>query len=176
MKTLSPAPKSSVADASSTPSEIASVDAAPAAPAKRTRAKPAGPLDVPKLAETVRQILDDAKAQDIVSLDLAGKTSLADFMIIATGGSDRHVGALAERILGTFKDMRLKSPRVEGMPVCDWVLIDTGDIIVHLFRPEVRGFYNLEKLWGLSRPQEEGEPVEDEKPKRTRTIRTPKAE
>lgn len=174
MKALSPAPKSSVVDALSTPSATTPVEAAPA---KRTRAKAkaSGPLDLSKLAEQLRQVLDDAKAQDIVLLDLAGKTSLADFMIIATGGSDRHVGALAERILGTLKDMRLKSPRVEGMPVCDWVLIDTGDIIVHLFRPEVRGFYNLEKLWGLARPQE-GEPVEEEKPKRTRTIRTPKAE
>jgi ribosome-associated protein len=96
-------------------------------------------------------------------------------MLIATGGSDRHVGALAERILGTLKDLRRKSPRVEGMPVCDWVLIDTGDIIIHLFRPEVRGFYNLEKLWGMARPQE-GEVAEDEKPKRPRTIRTPKPE
>ena len=173
MKTLSPAPKSSsVADDLSTPAEAVKV---PAPKRARAKAAPAAPLDLKKLADTLRQTLDDAKAQDIVSLDLAGKTSLADFMIIATGGSDRHVNALAERILGVLKDMRLKAPRVEGMPVCDWVLIDTGDIIVHLFRPEVRGFYNLEKLWGLSRPQE-GEPVEDEKPKRTRTIRTPKAE
>lgn len=140
-------------------------------------AKPA-PLDVAQLSETLRQILDDGKAEDITVLDLAGKTSLADAMIIATGGSDRHVNALAERIVSKLKDLRLKTPRVEGMPVCDWVLIDTGDIIIHLFRPEVRGFYNLEKLWGLSRPLE-GEPPEDDKPKkpaRPRAIKTPKPE
>lgn len=141
---------------------------------KDAKPKPAA-LDVAQLAETLRQILDDAKAEDISVLDLEGKTSIADFMLIATGRSDRHVGAIAERVIGTLRDMRLKAPRVEGMPVCDWVLIDTGDIILHLFRPEVRGFYNLEKLWGLSRPLE-GEPAEEEKPKRTRTIRTAKAE
>lgn len=147
-------------------------------PATKPSSATPAPLDVAGLTETLRQVLDDAKAADITVLDLAGKTSLADAMIIATGGSDRHVNALAERIIGKLKDLRLKTPRVEGMPVCDWVLIDTGDIIIHLFRPEVRGFYNLEKLWGLSRPQE-GEPPEDDKPKkpaRPRTVRTPKAE
>jgi ribosome-associated protein len=128
------------------------------APAKKRAAtpkvaKPAKP-SIEELAEILRQTLDDAKAEDVHMLDLAGKTALADFMIIATGGSDRHVNALAERIIGKLRELRYKAPRVEGMPVCDWVLIDTGDIILHLFRPEVRGFYNLEKLWGLSRPLE----------------------
>jgi len=117
--------------------------------------------------------MDDAKAMDILALDLAGKTAMADAMLIASGGSDRHVGAIAQRIMGALKDMGLPAPRVEGMPVCDWVLIDTGDVIVHLFRPEVRGFYNLEKLWGMGRPLEgaPAEPIEKPKAKRAPAIK-----
>jgi ribosome-associated protein len=127
-----------------------------------------------QLTEILRTVLDDAKAEDIVVLDLAGKTSLADSMIIATGTSDRHVNALAERVMGKLRELRFKPPRVEGMPVCDWVLMDTGDILLHLFRPEVRGFYNLEKLWGMSRPLEGEAEIEEKpaKPARPRTIRT----
>jgi ribosome-associated protein len=128
----------------------------------------AGPL-----VEAILSVLDDAKAEDIIALSLAGKTSLADAMIIASGRSDRHVGAIADRIAFAIKDMKLPTPRIEGTPVCDWVLIDAGDIIIHLFRPEVRGFYNLEKLWGLGRPQEGG--VEDKpaaEKARPRTLRT----
>lgn len=123
------------------------------------------------LVEAIRSVLDDAKAEDIVALDLAGKTSLADAMLIATGRSDRHVGAIAERIVQSLKEAGAQTPRVEGMPVCDWVLIDAGDVIVHLFRPEVRGFYNLEKLWGAGRPLE-GEPEAPPKPRNTRARRT----
>ncbi len=114
------------------------------------------------LVRTILSVLDDAKAEDVITLDLAGKTSLADAMVIATGRSDRHVGAIADRIAFALKEMKLPAPRIEGVPVCDWVLIDAGDVIVHLFRPEVRGFYNLEKLWGLGRPQEG---ASEEKPK-----------
>ncbi len=98
--------------------------------------------------------LEDAKAEDILSLDLVGKTALADAMVIASGRSDRHVGAIADRVATALKDAGYGNPRIEGMQNCDWVLVDTGDVIVHLFRPEVRGFYNLEKLWGASRPSE----------------------
>ncbi|WP_284179987.1 ribosome silencing factor [Rhabdaerophilum sp. SD176] len=129
-------------------------------------APPAG-----SLVEALRIVLDDAKAEDIVSLDLEGKTSLADAMIIASGRSDRHVGAIADRVAFALKERGLPPPRIEGTPVCDWVLIDAGDIIVHLFRPEVRGFYNLEKLWGLGRPQEGAAEAPAEKPKR-RVVRT----
>ncbi|MCZ8181394.1 MAG: ribosome silencing factor [Beijerinckiaceae bacterium] len=129
-------------------------------------APPAG-----SLVEALRIVLDDAKAEDIVSLDLEGKTSLADAMIIASGRSDRHVGAIADRVAFALRERGLPPPRIEGMPVCDWVLIDAGDIIVHLFRPEVRGFYNLEKLWGLGRPQEGAAEAPVEKPKR-RVVRT----
>ncbi len=131
--------------------------------------------EVAELAATLRHTLDDAKAEDIALIDLAGKTSLADCMLIATGRSDRHVGAIAERVIGTLRELKRAAPRVEGMPVCDWVLIDAGDIILHLFRPEVRGFYNLEKLWGVSRPQEDASAAA-EKPRRPRRIRTAKAE
>jgi ribosome-associated protein len=102
---------------------------------------------------TILTALDDLKAEDVVSIDLHGKTTLADVMIIATGRSNVHVGALAERVIKTFKDAA-GAPRAEGLQAGDWVLIDGGDIIVHIFRPEVRQFYNLEKMWGVGRPGE----------------------
>jgi ribosome-associated protein len=98
--------------------------------------------------------LDDSKAEDVVSIDLAGKTSLADVMIVASGRSNTHVGAIAERTVKALKEAGAAAPRIEGLPHCDWVLIDAGDVIVHIFRPEVRQFYNLEKLWGVDRPGE----------------------
>lgn len=97
--------------------------------------------------------LDDAKAEDVLSIDLAGKTSIADTMLIATGRSNTHVNAIADRVLKSCKGVGTVA-RVEGMPQCDWVLIDAGDVIVHIFRPEVRQFYNLEKMWGTDRPDE----------------------
>jgi ribosome-associated protein len=103
--------------------------------------------------QTVLTCLDDSKAEDIVSIDLHGKTSLADAMIIASGRSNIHVGAIAERLIGALKGSR-RAPRVEGLQNCDWVLVDAADIIVHIFRPEVRQFYNLEKMWGADRPGE----------------------
>jgi ribosome-associated protein len=103
---------------------------------------------------TVLTCLDDSKAEDIVAIDLRGKTILADVMIIATGRSNIHVGAIAERLIGALKGKRRKPPRVEGLRNCDWVLVDGADIIVHIFRPEVRQFYNLEKMWSIDRPGE----------------------
>lgn len=100
--------------------------------------------------------LEDAKAEQIVSIDLAGKTSLADIMFVASGRSGVHVGAIAERVMKSCRDAGFGSPRVEGLPHCDWVLVDAGDVIVHIFRPEVRQFYNLEKMWGGDRPAEAG--------------------
>jgi len=96
--------------------------------------------------EAVLASLEDSKAEDIVAIDITGRSSVADHMIVATGRSNRHVGAIADRLTEDLKD-RIGDPRVEGMPSCDWVLLDLGDIIVHLFRPEVRQFYNLERLW-----------------------------
>ena len=98
--------------------------------------------------------LDDMKAEETVEIDLTGKTSIADTMIITSGRSQRHVGAIADRVLQALKDKGFGSARVEGLPACDWVLIDAGDVLVHIFRPEVRGFYNLEKMWGADRPEQ----------------------
>ncbi len=100
-------------------------------------------------------MLEDAKADDLVSIDLAGKTALSDTMIIASGRSQRHVGAIADKLIERLKEEGVRDTRVEGMPLCDWVLIDAGDVIIHIFRPEVREFYNLEKMWGSDRPKRE---------------------
>jgi ribosome-associated protein len=102
----------------------------------------------------VRFCLDEMQADEIVEIDLVGKTSIADYMVIASGRANRHVGAIAERISSLLKQHGHETPRIEGMPTCDWVLIDAGDVLVHVFRPEVRQFYNLEKMWGADRPKE----------------------
>ena len=91
--------------------------------------------------------LDDSKAENIVSIDIRGKSSLGDYMVIASGRSNRHVAAVADHLISALKDAGLGLPRVEGLSAADWVLIDAGDVIVHVFRPEVREFYNLEKMW-----------------------------
>jgi len=101
----------------------------------------------PKALNQVLESLADAKAEDIVSIDITGKTPMADHMVIASGRSHRHVGAIADRVVADLKDSGAATPRVEGQPHCDWVLVDAGDVVVHIFRPEVRGFYNLEKMW-----------------------------
>ncbi|WP_322097216.1 ribosome silencing factor [Paramagnetospirillum magnetotacticum] len=110
------------------------------------KAEPA-PAPAPTLAELVAATLDDHKAEDVIVLDLKGRTSITDTMIIATGKSQRQVGAMADHVEKALKQAGQKVT-IEGMPQCDWVLVDGGDIIVHLFRPEVRAFYNLEKMWG----------------------------
>lgn len=91
--------------------------------------------------------LDDAKAEDIVTIDIQNKSALGDHMVVASGRSHRHVGAIADRVVSDLKQAGLGPVRVEGLPHCDWVLIDAGDLIVHIFRPEVRAFYNIEKMW-----------------------------
>ncbi|WP_251134085.1 ribosome silencing factor [Rhodomicrobium sp. Az07] len=105
------------------------------------------------LAHLVVDALEDAKAVDIVTIDVEGKTSIADFMIVASGRSQRHVGAIADQLMDKLKEAGVRDTRVEGMPLCDWVLIDAGDVIVHVFRPEAREFYNIEKMWTSDRPQ-----------------------
>jgi ribosome-associated protein len=97
--------------------------------------------------ELILNVLDDAKAEETVSVDITGKSSLADHMIVTSGRSQRHVGAVADQIIRALRDNGFGKPRVEGLPHCDWVLVDTGDVIVHIFRPEVREFYNIEKMW-----------------------------
>ncbi|MEO0400078.1 MAG: ribosome silencing factor [Pseudomonadota bacterium] len=91
--------------------------------------------------------LSEDKAEDVVTINLADKSEIADAMVIASGRSQRHVGAVADKITKRLKQAGVKDVRCEGLPACDWVLIDAGDAIVHLFRPEVRSFYNLERIW-----------------------------
>ena len=107
------------------------------------------PVGSTPLEQAILSRLDDDKAQDIVLIDLKGKSPMADSMIIASGRSHRHVGALADHLQRALKEQGMGKAKVEGLPHCDWVLIDAGDVIVHLFRPEVRTFYNIEKIWSV---------------------------
>ncbi|MFM7085093.1 MAG: ribosome silencing factor [Hyphomicrobium sp.] len=109
-------------------------------------------LETKKLLDKILEWLSEAKSENLVSLYIADKSSIADYMIIASGRSDRHVGAIAEQLQKKLKEAGCQGVRVEGLEVCDWVLIDSGNIIVHIFRPQVREFYNLEKMWSLDRP------------------------
>ena len=106
----------------------------------------------PALENLILARLDDDKAQDVVFIDLKGKSAVADGLIVASGRSHRHVGAMADHLLRALKEQGYGKARIEGLPHCDWVLIDTGDVIVHLFRPEVRAFYNIEKIWSVEPP------------------------
>ena len=110
--------------------------------------KPAKALSpTEQLLAQITRILDDGKAEDIVAIDMAGKSAIADYMVIATGRSQRQLGALAENLRAQLKMDGRRVPQPEGMGQGDWVLLDAGDVVVHLFRPEVRGAYNLEKMW-----------------------------
>ena len=106
----------------------------------------------------VMQSLEDDQAVEIVSIPLAGKTSIADYMVIASGKSGRQVASMAAKIAERCKQDFGRPARVQGLPTADWVLIDAGDVIVHLFRPEVRAFYNLEKMWSFGDDANPGEP------------------
>ena len=105
--------------------------------------------------DTVLASLEDSKAENIVSIDIQGKSVLGDYMVVASGRSHRHVSAVADHLLKALKDAGLGNARVEGLAGADWVLIDSGDVIVHVFRPEVRDFYNLEKMWQAPDLEEE---------------------
>lgn len=100
-----------------------------------------------EILSIILEELDDDKAEEIVTIDLNGKSDIADAMVIASGRSQRHVGAMADKILRRLKEAGLGRAKIEGQPACDWVLIDAEDVIVHIFRPEVRAFYNLERVW-----------------------------
>jgi ribosome-associated protein len=100
-----------------------------------------------QLIDVVLKSLDDAKAEETVAIDVSGKSSLSDHMVITSGRSNRHVGAVADQLMKALRDAGFGKPRIEGLQACDWVLVDSGDVIVHIFRPEVREFYNLEKMW-----------------------------
>lgn len=101
------------------------------------------------LYDLILRSLDDDQAQEVVSIPLQGKSSIADFMVIASGRSTRQVAAMAQKLAERIKHAGYGSVRLEGLPAADWVLVDAGDVVVHLFRPEVRTFYNLERMWAF---------------------------
>jgi ribosome-associated protein len=101
------------------------------------------------LHELVLKSLDDDQAQELVSIPLEGKSSIADHMVIASGRSTRQVAAMAQKLAERIKHGGFGHVRIEGLPAADWVLVDAGDVVVHLFRPEVRTFYNLERMWAF---------------------------
>ena len=105
--------------------------------------------DADKTLNLILSRLDDMKAEETVTIDLRGKSAFSDYMIVTTGRANRHVGAIAENVAKSLKENGIKKLHIEGLPNCDWVLIDSGDVIVHVFRPEVREFYNLEKMWAV---------------------------
>ena len=134
-----------------------------AAAAAVPAAKPAKPIVIevkpakPEYTGMLKLILDqleDAKAEQIVTIGLDGKSAIADNMVVASGRSNRHVGAIADQLIDKLKEAGHRDIRIEGVPQCDWVLVDAGDVVVHVFRPEVRSFYNLEKLWSEHAPGE----------------------
>ncbi|RFC67676.1 MULTISPECIES: ribosome silencing factor [Mesorhizobium] len=118
-------------------------------------AEVSGQIAANQALQTVLVSLDDSKAEEIVTIDIHTKSSLGDYMVIASGRSHRHVAAVADHLLKALKDNGYGNARVEGLPGADWVLIDAGDVIVHVFRPEVREFYNIEKMWQAPDLEEE---------------------
>jgi ribosome-associated protein len=124
--------------------------------ARKTRAVGRkAPAATKKLLGLVEKSLDDDKAENVVAIDLSGKSSIADYMVIASGRSARQLGAMAEHLQVKLKASGITRVGVEGATAGDWVLIDGGDIVIHLFRPDVRGLYNLEKMWGMEMPEPE---------------------
>ena len=121
--------------------------------ARRLKGDAESPPVAKQLVGLIEKSLDDDKAEDIVVIDLHGKSSFADFMVVASGRSARQVGAMAEHLAVKLKQQGVDHIGVEGAQVGDWVLIDGGDVVIHLFRPEVRRFYNLEKMWGIAMPE-----------------------
>ena len=122
------------------------------AAAKAGSAAPSGVAVAPEavaLHDLVLAHLDDEQAIETISIPLSGKSSIADYMVIASGRSTRHVAAIANKLGEKLKKEAGVLAKVEGLPAADWVLIDAGDVIIHLFRPEVRSFYNLERMWGF---------------------------
>ncbi|RDE04762.1 ribosome silencing factor [Sphingomonas aracearum] len=111
--------------------------------------RPSSPEEVDALHRLILQSLEDDQAVETISIPLAGKSSIADHMVIASGRSTRQVASMAVKLAEKIKAEVGRTPRIEGLPTADWVLIDAGDVIVHLFRPEVRTFYNLERMWAF---------------------------
>ena len=118
-------------------------------PADAPAAVSTQPVDVEALHKLVMQSLDDDQAVEVVTIPLTGKSSIADHMVIASGRSSRQVASMANKLADKIKQQFGRIVRIEGRPVADWVLIDADDVIIHLFRPEVRTFYNLERMWAF---------------------------
>ncbi|WP_425357297.1 ribosome silencing factor [Parvibaculum lavamentivorans] len=130
----------------------------PARASEKATAEKAKKADAGKSSEMlalVLESLDEDKAEDVVSIDLTGKTPIADHMVVASGRSQRHVGAVADHLVRRLKEAGFGTSQVEGMKQGDWVLIDGGDVIIHVFRPEVREFYRLEKMWSADIPADQ---------------------
>ena len=116
-------------------------------PAAKIESRTDSGIDADAATRVILASLEDDKAEEIVAIDIRGKSSFADMLVIASGRSARHVGALADHVARKLKEAGAHTVRVEGLPHCDWVLVDAGDVVVHLFRPEVRSFYNIERIW-----------------------------
>ena len=114
--------------------------------------RPANSVIETRALDTVLDSLEESKAEKVVTIEISAKTTIADNMVIASGRSQRHVSAIAERLIEDLKNAGHGRVRAEGMPACDWVLLDANDVIIHIFRPEVRDFYNLEKMWASEPP------------------------
>jgi len=123
--------------------------------ARTAKAGPKAPAASKKLLGLIEKSLDDDKAENVVAIDLTGKSSIADYMVIASGRSARQLGAMADHLAVKLKKHGMGHVGIEGASVGDWLLIDGGDVIVHLFRPEIRRIYNLEKMWGVELPEPE---------------------
>ena len=115
----------------------------------------AGTGESSKMLALVLESLEEDKAEDVVSIDLTGKTPIADHMVVASGRSQRHVGAVADHLVRRMKEAGFGTSQVEGMKQGDWVLIDGGDVVIHVFRPEVREFYRLERMWSADIPADQ---------------------
>lgn len=157
-KAASPKAKAASPKASKSPKAVA----APKSPKVQTAREKASAIreiaerkKAAAMLALVMKSLDDDKAEDIISIDLAGKTPIADYMVVASGRSSRHVASVADHLLRRLKEEGYGLAQVEGMQQGDWVLIDAGDVVVHVFRPEVREFYRLEKMWAADIPADQ---------------------
>jgi ribosome-associated protein len=128
---------------------IAAASEGPLAPRRRAKRPVRSYGDIEALQALIVEKLEDDKAEDLVVIDLKEKSPLADYIVVASGRSQRHVAAMADHLSRALKESGMGKARVEGLPQADWVLIDAGDVIVHLFRPEVRAFYQIEKIWSV---------------------------
>ncbi len=121
--------------------------------------KPSGEQTPSHLKDLIVEVLDASKAEEISVIDLMGLTSLADYMVVASGTSSRQVAGFVDKIDEKLKGTNFDVIRTEGLPTADWVVVDCGDVIVHLFRPEVREFYAIEKMWQIDAPPEKATPA-----------------